>query len=67
MKKLILLLSLMIAMPGTLPLSAMPVNAARKAAAKERRAVSLVAKARPAAMPNKSAHVPGFHLPPGQQ
>ena len=41
MKKLILLLSLMIAMSAALPLSAVPVNAARKAAAK---AVSIAAK-----------------------
>ena len=41
MKKLILLLSLVIAIPAALPLSAGPVNAARKAAAK---AVSIAAK-----------------------
>ena len=37
------------------------------AAAKEMTLVSLVAKASPAAMPKRSAHVPGFHLPPGSR
>ena len=41
MKKLILLLGMLIAMPTALPLQAVPVNAARKAAAK---AVSIAAK-----------------------